>query len=295
MTLKAAWRAPDEWMVEYATGGIPSPASESMPDSGHPAFDHVLLSRPDFIDILRQSWTFEYQGTALWDGEPAWQLLVRPTDLTLDTPQFNILVRKDDFTPLRTVVDLGNGGMALTDLTWLTIDNVALPAKFTTRFEPPVGPLTSFETTFFNHEINPDLSGVTFPRQGGSLTISDEDIADGGSGIIEELYHGFADDPVIAPISDSTGAYDRLSFTFSLYVEDPALVDRLNENREEIRSLAVDVVAGREWSGAGGLSSLDGKWQCGEDIRGKINEFLGTDRITDFYFLDFTPLQPGEN
>jgi hypothetical protein len=294
-TLKAAWRAPDEWMVEITTDGSTSPASGYNPGATHPAFDHLLLSRPDFIDILRQSWTFEYQGTALWDGDPAWQLLVRPIDLTLDTPQFNLIVRKDDFTPLRTVVDLGDGTMASTDLTWLTVDSITLPAGFTTRFEPPIGPLSSYETTFFNHEVNPDLSGVVFPRQEGSLTIPDETALEPDSGIIAELYHGFADDPVIAPITDSSAAYTSLSFTFSLYVEDPALFDRLDDNREQIRSIALDVVSGREWSGAGGLSSLDGKWQCGEDIRARINEFLETARITDFYFLDFTPLQPGEN
>ena len=290
---QAAWRAPGDWMVAWQTG------TESLGPMGdmsgaHPAVDHLLIGRPDFLGILYRTWTIEYQGSAFWEGEPAWQLLVRPTDLTVETPSFNLYVRKDDFVVLRASVEFPDGTRAITDLTWVTIDNVSAPARFTTVFTPALGPLAGFETTFHNHQINPDLSGVDFPGEEGTIVPSNETGAEEGPPIFQELYHGFADEPVVANISDSSGTYDRVRFTFSLYVEDSTLVPQLNHNHDRIRDLAAQVVSGREWSGEAGLGSPGGKFQCGEDIRTAINDFLGTDKITDFYFLDFTPLEPGE-
>ena len=185
---------------------------------GYPAVDHMFWARPDCMDVLYKKWTVEYQGSAFWDGDPAWQLLVRPTDLTVQTPPFNLYVRKDDFFPLRTTVDFPDGTKAVTDMTWLTVSGVVVPAKFTTKFSPAIGPLSGIETTFYNHQINPDLSNVDFSRQAGS--VSDDNGSEDVQPVFEELYHGFDDDPIIVKIADSSGAYDRLSLTFTLYVED---------------------------------------------------------------------------
>jgi flagellar basal body-associated protein FliL len=297
-SVSTAWMAPDKWKVEWEIGGQPSTDMSGMTDitggkSAHPAVDHVLWCRPDCLDVLYRSWTVEYQGTAFWEGDPAWQLLVRPTDLTSDTPPFNMYVRKDDYYPLRVSVEFPDGTKAVTDLTWLTVDGVVVPARFTTQFTPRVGPLRGFETTFYNHQINPDLSNVDFTRQEISMT-SGGDESDDTQPIFEELYHGFDDLQIVTDIVDSTGTYDRLSFTFSLYVEDPAVKDLLNKKQDAIRSLAAQVMSGREWSGDAGLSRPGPKYQAGRDIQKAINDFLGTDKITDFYFLDFKPLKPGE-
>jgi len=290
-SLLAAWRAPNEWFCTYELSGEVATGLRGL-GGGHPAVDHVLLSRPDFLDVLDVAWTAQYQGTALWEGAPAWQLLFTTRDITLDTPPFTLYVRKDDFFPLRTVVEFADGTKATTDLTWIILEGTVVPSRFTTRFEPPAGPLAGFQTTYFNHDINPDLSGIEFPREEGSVVSSSG--ADEGPAVFEELYHGFADEPIIAPIKDSSGTYDRLEFTFSLYVEDPSITRELDRRLEPITTLAIEIVSEWEWSGEDGLSSPGGKYECGREILQAISELLGSDAITDFYFLDFDPLEPGE-
>jgi hypothetical protein len=286
----AAWKAPDEWFCTWELSGELATGLNSVGASGgHPAVDHVLLSRPDLMGILTFSWNAEYQGSAVWDGEPAWQLRFSPIDRTVDLPSFNMIIRKDDFVPLRTTVQFEDGPTATTDLTWTEIEGVLVPSKFTTRFNPAVGPLSGFETTFFNHDINPDLSGIEFPSEEGALLTGNDADIDEGPPVFEELYHGFADDPIVAPIEDSSGTYEKLSFTFSLYVEDPDVVDELDSRHGEIVDLAIDVLADWDWSGDDGLSTPSGKWDCGREIMDAINELFGTESITDFYFLDFEP------
>ena len=293
VSLLAAWQDPSDWFCTYELSGALATGLRAQ-GGGHPALDHVLLSRPDFLDILDIAWEPQYQGSAIWDGSPAWMLLFTTRDITLDTPGFTLYVRKDDFVPLRTEVEFDDGTMAITDLTWFVIDDVVVPAKYTTTLMPSIGGLNGYETTYFNHEINPDLSGVDFPRDEGTLlTIPDTDTGD-DAGSFSQLYHGFADNPIIAPIDDSSGTYDRLEFTFSLYVEDESLPHELDIRIEPIRTLAEEIVSGWEWSGDDGLSMPGGKYDCGREILTAINELLGSEAITDFYFLDFEPLEPEE-
>ncbi|HDS30073.1 MAG TPA: hypothetical protein ENN67_03430 [Firmicutes bacterium] len=286
----AAWRSPDEWFCTWELNGeLAAGLSGIGASGGHPALDHAELSRPDFIDVLSFSFNFEYQGSAVWDGEPSWQLRLVPIDRTLDIPSFNIIIRKDDFVPMRTVVRFADNSVAITDLKWTRIDGVLVPSKFTTFFNPPSGFINGFQTTFFNHEINPDLTGIDFTRREGTLlTSNDSDVYDEPA-VFEELYHGFADDPIIAPIEDSSGTYTKISFTFSLYVEDSGIVTRLDRNRQAVIDLAVGIVSGYKWSGDNGLSKPSGKWKCGRDIMKALNESFETEKITDFYFLELNP------
>lgn len=293
ISLLAAWRSPDEWYSTYEISGEIATGMRGLGYS-HPAVDQVILSRPDFLDVLDKVWTVQYQGTAMWDGEPAWKILFNTRDITLDTPPFTLYVRKDDFVPLRTKVEFSDGTTAITDLYWIVTDDVLLPTKFTTTFTPPIGPLAGYETTWFNHEINPDLSDIDFPREEGSLLSSNDPDLDEGPAVFEELYHGFADDPIIAPINDSSGTYDRISFTFSLYVEDASIPGQLDLRQVAIRNLAIDIISDWEWSGDNGLSMPGGKYECGKEIVGAIGELLRTDAITDFYFLDWEPIEAGE-
>jgi len=287
-SLIAAWKSPDEWFSTYElTGELASGASGL--GLGHPAVDHVALSRPDILDLLLIDWDVQYQGTAMWEGEPAWALVFETKDRTLDIPAFTLYVRKDDFYPLRTKVEFPDGSVGITDFTWVVVDSVTVPATFLTVFDPPVGPLNGYSTTYFNHEINPDLSGIDFPREQGSLLSSNDPDVEDGPAVFEELYHGFADNPIETPITDSSGTWTSLSFTFSLYVEERALVGILNDNIPEIRDLAIGIVSGWDWSGDDGLGTPGGKYECGNEIRDAINEFLQTTSITDFYFLDFEP------
>lgn len=288
----AAWRSPDDWFSTWELSGALASGLDSVAGgSGHIALDHLTLSRPDFVDVLTITWDVEYQGTALWDGEPAWQLICRPKDIQSTLPDFNLVVRKDDFVPLRTGVDFIDGSSATTDLEWITIDNVLVPAKFTTSFGRSIGPLKGFATTFFNHEINPDLSGIDFPGTSGTLITQPNDAIDEGPSVYDELYHGFADDPITASIEDSSGTYTSLEFTFSLYVEDLDMINELNNRKSAITDLAIQIVSGWDWSGDDGLSTPSGKWDCGREIMRSINELLITEAITDFYFLDFEPLE----
>ncbi len=284
--LLVAWRSPDDWFATYELSGELATGSPGA-GAGHPAVDQVFLSRPDFMEILLVEWNAQYQGTAMWDGEPAWSLLFVTKDRTLNIPGFTMYIRKDDFYPLRTEVEFSDASMGITDLTWIDAEGVAVPATFITVFNPAIGPLAGYETTWFNHEINPDLSGMEFPRQEGSLLTSNDPTIDEGPAVFEELYHGFADDPIVAPLNDSSGTYSELSFTFSLYVEDSALIGILNDRRDEIRNLATDLISHWDWSGDNGLSTPGGKFDCGREIRDAIGELLSTDSITDFYFLDF--------
>ncbi len=292
VSLFAAWRAPGDWFCSYESGGELAGSLDEA-GGGHPSVNHVLLSRPDFLDVLDMVWVAQYQGTALWDGEPAWQLLFSTRDLTLDVPPFQLYVRKDDLVPLRASATFDDGTVATTDFSWIVVDEIIVPAKFTTRFEPAVGPLSGFETTYFNHEVNTDLSGVNFPREEGTLLSINEPEGESPP-VFEELYHGFADDPIVAPINDSSGTYDRLSFTFSLYVESESVFGELNGRRQAIRTLAGEIVSEWDWSGDDGLSTPGGKYECGMEIMTAIGELLDTDAITDFYFLDFDPLEPGD-
>jgi hypothetical protein len=289
-TFQGAWRTPDEWFCVWELSGETAEAVENV-NWGHPALDHVLLSRPDFLQSLYREWTAQYQGTALWSGDPAWQLVFRPTDLANRMPGFNLIVRKDDFVPVRASVTFPDGAIATTDLEWVNLEGVLLPSRFTTRLDQPLGPLRGFETTFFNHEINPDLSGIEFPRREGTLNTSEDVDAEEGPPVFEELYHGFADDPIVAPINDSSGTYTSIEFTFSLYVEDREIFSELDRRKDEISKLAIDVVSGREWTGKGGLSDPAGKYECGEAIRKAICELLETEAVTDFYFLEFEPME----
>jgi flagellar basal body-associated protein FliL len=291
-SLSIQWRAPNDWLCIYQSGG--ETGQRESPDINEsPVTSHELLARPDLLDILYRKWTIEYQGSALWDGAPAWQLLVRPTDLKSETPPFNLYVRKDDFMPLRVAMTTPDGTEIETDMTWVNIDGVAAPSKFTTRFAPALGPLKGFETTFYNHRINPDLSDVVFPREEARVVVQESDTTDDVPPVFEELYHGFADKPIVVKIADSSGTYDRLSFTFSLYVEDRDLMKVLEKRDNEIRELVANVMAGREWSGNSGLSNAGVKYQAGKDITAAINQLLLTDKITDFYFDMFKPLKPG--
>jgi len=292
--LTAAWRAPDDWLCTFELSGELATGAEGM-GAGHPAVNHVLHSRPDFLDLLETEWTTVYQGSAVWEGDPAWQILFRPIDLDSPNPEFILYVSKDDHQPLRATADFPDGTAAVTDLTWVTIDGVLVPSDFTTVFTPPIGPLAGYRTAYYNHEVNPDLSGMQFPRQEGTIPIEDEAGSDEGPAVFEELYHGFADEPITAPISDSSGKYDRLEFTFSLYIEDPAVARQLNSLKDAVRDLAIETVSGREWSGDDGLGSIGGKYECGKAILRAIGEFLGTDAITDFYFIDFEPLAPEQD
>jgi hypothetical protein len=294
VSLIAAWRAPDDWFCTYELSGELA-TGISQYGSGHPAVDHVLLSRPDLIDILNIDWSVTYKGTAMWDGEPAWQLEYRPKDHLSDMPYFQAYVRKDDFVLLRTSVEFPDGSTGITDLAWIIVEDVLVPARFTTLFDPAVGPLNGYETNYFNHEINPDLSDFEFPQQEGVLLSNNDPDIDDGPPVFEELYHGFADDPIIADMLDSSGTYDRLKFTFSLYVEDRSVIGQLNDQMEAVRDLAIDIIADWDWSGDNGLSTPGGKYECGIEIMEAIGEFLGTEAITDFYFLDFEPLEEGED
>ncbi|MCX6647261.1 MAG: hypothetical protein NTY09_13025 [bacterium] len=287
-SILAAWQSPDLWYSTYELSGeIASGMSGIGP--GHPAVDQVFLSRPDFLNIIDTVWTAQYQGSATWDGDPAWQLLFTTRDITLDTPPFTLYVRKDDFVPLRASVQFQDGSTATTDMTWIVQDGILLPAKFTTTFNPPIGPLSGYETTWFNHEINPDLSNIDFPREEGTLLSGNDPDIDDGAAVFEELYHGFADDPISSPLTDSSGTYSHIEFTFSLYVEDSSIPDQLNSRQSAIRELAIQVISGWDWSGDNGLSTPGGKYECGKAIENAIGELLGTASITDFYFLDFVP------
>ncbi len=290
--LLAAWRAPDEWICSFELSGDRSVGMEGL-GAAHPAVDHVLLSRPDFIDVLDIDWTVEYQGTAMWDGDPAWKLFFRPTDLNSPEPGFNLYVRKDDFQPLRTEVTFSDGTTGITDLTWVTVSDVLVPSNFRTVLNPPIEPLSGFTTTYCNHEINPDLSDFQFTRQEGSLSASNDPEIIDGPAIFEELYHGFENDPIIAPLNDSSGTYDRLKFTFTLYVEDRDVFWELDDEWEAVRNVAIEVISGWEWSGDNGIGSIGGKYECGRNIRDAIGAFLSTDAITDFYFIMFEPLSEG--
>ncbi len=288
----AAWRSPDDWFSTWELSGALASGLDSVAgDSGHIALDHLTLSRPDFVDVLIFTWDVEYQGTALWDGEPAWQLICRPKDIQFAMPDFTMIVRKDDFVPLRTGVVFLDGTTATTDLEWITIDNVLVPAKFTTSFNRSIGPMKGFATTFFNHEINPDLSGIDFPGTGGTFLTQNDSSIDVGPSVYDELYHGFADDPITTSIEDSSGTYTSLEFTFSLYVEDPDMINELNNRKGAITDLTIQIVSGWDWSGDEGLSTPSGKWDCAREIMRSINELLITESITDFYFLDFEPVE----
>jgi flagellar basal body-associated protein FliL len=291
-TFLAQWRSPDSWKLTFQSGD--QPVGMLNPEMvEHPVASHTLFARPDFIDILSKSWTFEYQGSALWDGSPAWQLLVKPSDINSKVTPFYLYVRKDDFVPLRAEMTTPEGIEIVTDMTWMTIDSVTVPSKFSTVFSPPLGPLEGVVTTFYNHQINPDLSAVVFPREEVVIPIEDSE-PDDEPAVFEELYHGFADDPLVSSITDSSGTYDRISYTFSLYVEDRVLMKQLNKRHKEILDLVVQAMSGHEWSGEKGLSTPDGKYQAGKDILAAIGKILSTDKITDFYFLTFKPLKPGE-
>jgi flagellar basal body-associated protein FliL len=287
-SILGAWQSPDLWISTYELSGELASGMSGI-GSGHPAVDQVFLSRPDFLNILDTAWTAQYQGSATWDGEPAWQLLFTTRDITLDTPPFTLYVRKDDFVPLRASVTFQEGSTAITDMTWIVDENVLLPAKFTTTFNPPVGPLAGYETTWFNHEINPDLSDIDFPREQGALLSNNDPDNSDEAAVFEELYHGFADNPINAPLTDSSGTYGSIEFTFSLYVEDASIPAQLDSRQTEIRNLAIQVISGWDWSGDNGLSTPGGKYECGMEIKDRIGELLGTDSITDFYFLDFVP------
>jgi len=191
-----------------------------------------------------------------------------------------------------TKVKLGEDVEASTMMDWMKVDGVVVPARFVTYFTPAAGPLGGFETTFYNHKVNGDLSGIELSRFEGSVSASVEEEEE-GEALFEGLYHGFADEAIIAPIVDSSGTYERIKFTFSLYVEDPAIVRELDRRHEEIREFVKSKMAGREWSGEEGLCTAKGKWRCGEEIRKALNEYLGTESVTDFYFLEFVPLESG--
>lgn len=292
-SLLAAWQSPDQWYSTYELSGEIASGMRGI-GPGHPAVDQMILSRPDFLDVLDTVWVAQYQGSAMWDGDPAWQILFSTRDITLDTPPFTLYVRKDDFVPLRASVVFEDGSTAITDMTWIVEEDILLPAKFTTTFEPPVGPLAGYETTWFNHEINPDLSEIDFPHVEGTLLSSNDPDLDEGPAVFEELYHGFADDPIYAPLTDSSGTYNRIEFTFSLYVEDQSIPDMLDSRQSEIRELTIEIISSWDWSGDNGLSTPGGKYDCGKEIEQAIGEFIGTDAITDFYFLDFEPIEVGE-
>jgi hypothetical protein len=287
-SFKVAWKSPDlakvTWVFDESTSDIDVP-SEGF---GHPALDHMLLARPDFIELLDFDWTITYQGSALWDGEPAWQLLLNPTDFTSMWESFTLIVRKDDYVPLRTVVKFSDDTEAVTDLDWLVIQNVVVPSKFSTTITPAINGFSGFETTFFNHQINPDLTGVNFQRTEGSFTgeIPHDDDYDGPA-VFEELFHGFADDIIVAPVHDPDGEYTELKFTFSLFVEDQAIFDELNQNMAEIRGVAISVVSDWDWNSDGALDDVTTKWDIGRSIMNAIDGYLGTDKITDFYFLEW--------
>jgi len=289
-----AWRTPDEWLATYeisdelASGGS---GGGTAPGGGHPAVDHVYLSRPDIVRVLEIDWNATYTGTAMWDGDPSWIIEFSPKDHTVATPSFEVFVRKDDFIPLRTAVHFPDGTIGTTDLTWIEVDDLMVPSVISTVFSPAIGPLNGYESTFINHDINPDLSSIEFPQQEGMLLTSNDPDNDDGPSVFEELYHGFADDPIVAELSDASGTYDRISFTFSLYVEDGDVVGMLNDRSTAIRTLASDIVSSWEWTGDDGLSSPGGKYECGVEIRDAIGELLETDAITDFYFLEFNPIE----
>lgn len=293
---KAKWMAPDKWRCKWnseirdtSEGDLADPYGQS-----HPAVDHVLLSRPDFMDCIRKSWSVEYSGSAYWDNEPAWQLIARPRDIADRTPEFRLFVRKNDFCLLRTAVDLPDGTSATTDFEWMVVDAIRLAAKFKTRFEPPLGPVTGFETTFFNYQINPDLTDKDFPRVEMIDTIDQVHSESNRPDSFEGLYHGFEGEPVTAYIHDASGIYDRLNFTFALKMVNRAAFKLLEDRKKEIRNVAADAVSEFSRNCEEGLETMKGKWECGRAVRDAINLLLGQEVVSDFYFLDYILLKPGD-
>jgi len=292
--LIAAWQSPDDWVCSYELSD--QVYSGSGGNRAHPAVDHILFARPDYMEILNKTWTVQYQGSASWEGEPAYSLLFRPTDLTLSTPGFTMYVSKDTMIPLRTEVVFSDGTTGVTEYSWVVVDGVYVPAEFDSRLNPAVGPLNGYTTSFFNHQVNGDVSNFDFPGVEGIITsdIGDDDVDDDAPALFDELYHGFEDTPLTAEISDSDGNYDRLKFTFTLYVGDRDIFWKLDDVQDEVGGVAVDVISNWDWSGENGLGTMSGKYECGKEIMAAINDFLETDAITDFYFITFSPFKSEE-
>jgi len=293
--LFAAWRLPDDWVCTYEVSGDTYSGTGGL--DAHPAVDHVFFARPDFVDFLELEWTPQYQGSANWNGEPAYSLVFRPMDLTLSTPRFTMYVSKDKMVPLRTEVEFSDGSVGITDFTWVTVDGIFVPSSFDSDFIPSIGPLEGYTSTFYNHSVNGDLSGVSFPGVSGIITADtsgENDDGDDSQSGFDSLYHGFDNDPIIASINDSDGNFDRIEFSFTLDVNDRDVFLSLDGMQDELRDVASGVISQWDWSGMSGLGSIGGKYQCGSDIRSAINEYLSTDAITDFYFIVFEPLAPGE-
>ncbi|MFH1676343.1 MAG: hypothetical protein ABIC40_04885, partial [bacterium] len=248
----------------------------------------------DFIDYLQRDWTIQYQGTALWDGDPAWQLILNPKDSESEFPGFTLFVRKSDFAPLRSEVQLDEGSKVTTDFDWIQVDGIHVPEEFISRFEPHFGSIIDIRTVFSDQKINPDLSDYDFNREAVKVYVEDDELSGGEATVYEELYHGFAQEPIIAPIHDSSGTYDRIRFTFSLYVEDKAIVGELNRRHDDVIDRVIEVISTWEWTGTDGLENPGAKYRCGKELLKSIDSLLGTEAITDFYFLEFSPLKPGE-
>jgi len=270
LDLSAVWSSPDDFLVNFDVPLNYGGAMSGGDMGGHPAVDHVLMSRPDMMSAIDKDWTISYTGTAIWDGDPAWALLVSPADFTSQLPEFDLLVRKDDFVPVRSIVEFADGTRAITDFEWLTIDGFLLPIKFTTTFAPA---------------FNPDVSGVKFHEE--SSIIHYDDVDDDGPAVFEELYHGFADDPITADVNDPSGTYKTVTFTFSLYVEDEDVVSALDRRKSDVISTVKSVVETWDWANDGALDEGSTKWDVGRRMMKKIGELLGTDQVTDFYFLTY--------
>jgi len=288
-----AWQAPDNWLCTYDVDG--EIYSGNLGFNAHPAVDHVFFARPDFIDFLDLEWTVQYQGSANWEGEPAYSLLFRPTDLTLSTPPFTIYISKDTMMPMRTEVVFSDGTTGVTDFSWVVVDEIYVPVSFESRFSSPIGPLNGYTTAYFNHSVNSDVTHLSFPRLEGTVSAgAAAETTDDSPALFDELYHGFEDDPIIVDIADSEGNYDQIEFTFTLYVDDGDVFWRLDDVEDEIRDVATSVISTWDWSGAEGLGSISGKYECGREIRDAINVYLETSAVTDFYFITFEPLSSEE-
>ena len=290
---EAAWLSPDKWDAVYLVSGQRT-EQRAGTEEIHPATDHILFSQPDFIDYLQRDWKIQYQGTALWDGEPSWQLLLNPKDAESEFPAFTLYVRKDDCAPLRSVVKLAEDSTVTTDFNWMQIDGVNVPGEFISRLDPHFGSCVDIKTEFSDQVINPDLSGYDFGRGTVNVYVEEKDLSGEEPAVYEELYHGFAQEPIIAPIHDASGTYDRVEFTFSLYVEDEAIAGELDRRHDAVTDRVIEVMSTREWTGDHGLGNPGGKYECGKELLKAIDGLLGTDKITDFYFLEFSPLKAGE-